>query len=94
MGNFWGYVDDKGGQILECKYRRANDFSEGLALVCIDVTDCFINKLGEIVISCKGMYDISNFQDGAASATISVCRPGKDDIETFIRKGAREKDRF
>lgn len=94
MGNFWGYLDDKGGQILECKYRRANDFSEGLALVCIDITDCFINKLGEIVISCKGMYDISNFQDGAASATISVCRPGKDDIETFIRKGARKEYRF
>ena len=95
INNLWGYIDKTGKQILDFKYREANNFSEGLALVSIDWrTDCFINKLGEIVISCKGMYDISNFQGGIASATIRVCRPGKDDIETFIRKGAREKNRF
>lgn len=95
INNLWGYIDKTGKQILDFKYREANNFSEGLALVSIDwKTDCFINKLGEIVISCKGMYDISNFQGGIASATIRVCRPGKDDIETFIRKGAREKNRF
>lgn len=94
IGNFWGYIDDSGKQILKCKYRKANDFSDGLALVSIDWGEnCFINKVGDIVINCKGMYDISNFNNGVASAIISVARPGKDDIDTVLRKGARFRDK-
>ncbi|MEZ5053865.1 MAG: WG repeat-containing protein [Chitinophagales bacterium] len=50
----YGFKDDKTGEIIiEPKYDKAEDFSEGLAAVKINGKYGFINKDEKIIISAK-----------------------------------------
>lgn len=49
----WGYIDQKGVKIIECKYDFASDFFDGLAAVKIDSLWGFIDSRGGVMIQPK-----------------------------------------
>ena len=61
----FGYKDEVGNVVVECKYDAAYKFSEGPACVRLNGKWGFIDKLGREVIKCK--YDTANdFSGGLA----------------------------
>ena len=86
MGEY-GYINEKLELIIPPQYNNAEDFSEGLALVK-KVGEChkFINKLGEVVISCGGQEKIESFHNGVAKCEYNPCTPGKDNVDDEITK--------
>lgn len=66
----WGYVDSKGKVIVKPQYRYANEFSEGMAAVCIAVKGQpkwgYIDGKGKVII--KPQYDYAqDFHEGLAA---------------------------
>lgn len=55
FGNRFGYIDKKGNWVVEPKYDRAEDFSNGVASVAINDKYGYINQKGETIIPC--IYD-------------------------------------
>ena len=43
----WGFVNEKGEEMIPCNYDYVNDFEEGFARVEIDGKWGFVNKQGE-----------------------------------------------
>jgi len=72
----WGFVDEKGREVVAPQYIDVGDFHEGLAWVCLDNGTSkgfgfrggkfgFINTQGEMVI--PAVYDdVSSFYEGRA----------------------------
>lgn len=68
----YGYINTEGEEVIPCKYRWAQPFSEGLACVSFDQSvtsigesNCgYINSKGEIILS--GYNDVSPFSNGIA----------------------------
>lgn len=61
----WGYIDEKGIEIIPLKYDHADKFSEGKAAVKLEGQYGFINKNDETVIDFKYTY-AKPFQEGSA----------------------------
>lgn len=45
---WWGYIDKTGKEVIECQYRKAFKFEDGLAMVTKDGKDFEIDKQGNI----------------------------------------------
>lgn len=56
-GNKWGFIDDKGRNIIPCKYEEVGDFLNGMARVKSNGKWGFVNKQGREKIECK--YDFA-----------------------------------
>jgi len=84
----YGYINEKLEFIIEPNYDYACDFSEGLALVHeIGKGNMFINKLGEVVISCDYHLErIESFNNGVAGCEYNYCQPGRDNDSDKITK--------
>jgi len=54
-GEYWGFIDDQGNEVVPFKYEEVEGFKEGLALVKLDDKYGFINKSGKLVI--QAVYD-------------------------------------
>ena len=52
----WGFIDERGSEVIPLIYESASDFSEDLALVELDNNYGFINKSGQIVIPIKSPF--------------------------------------
>jgi hypothetical protein len=81
-GDKWGYINNKGEEIIPCEYTSAQKFSEGLAPV--GKNDCvgFINPLGKIVIPLDFKFALP-FSEGLAAVY-------KDDHWGFIDSKGQE----
>lgn len=81
----WGFRDDKGNVIVEPKYIRVQDFSNGLAAVQTVVDGVkkwgFINRQGKMVIAPKYTIEPSQF-DVCGLAMVT----NKDGLHSFIDK--------
>lgn len=69
-GNLWGFYDTAGNKVIDFQYRTESDFSEGLAVVNVDVDSLtvkygYINKDNQMVIPAR--YDFAmTFSEGFA----------------------------
>ena len=62
----WGFINNKGDVVIDCKFHGVNDFSEGLAAVRISDQWGFMNETGKVIIPCR--YDeVRNFSEGLAA---------------------------
>lgn len=77
----WGYVDRSGRWVIKPQYQLADDFSEGLAQVMVDVKFGFVNRRGEMVIPPRfdahpvgyvqqRKFDTSRFAEGLACVSV------------------------
>lgn len=61
----WGFIDNKGNEVIECKYKDVSSFSESLAMIRINDKFGFINKKDSIII--LDSYDYATaFYEGFA----------------------------
>ena len=60
----YGVIDEKGNEIVPCKYDAIEYFSDGLAVVRSEDKYGCINEKGELVIPCEIMGRIYGFTDG------------------------------
>jgi hypothetical protein len=69
----YGFINEKGREIVPLQYGEANDFSEGLAAVENDTTGAwgFVNGKGREVISLK-YQEVYNFQNHLAAVRDST----------------------
>ncbi len=83
-----GYINEKLELVIKPKYDSAEDFSEGLALVHeIGEGYMFINKLGDVVISCDYHQEkIGSFKNGVARCEYNRSQPGRDNEDDIITK--------
>lgn len=49
-GHFWGYLDDRGEQVIGPRFSKARSFSEGLAPVSVNARWGYIDRHGQFVI--------------------------------------------
>ena len=78
----YGYIDKTGKEIIPCKYKEENSFSEGLAVVRKDSLYGYIDKTGKEKISCQYVYAYS-FSEGLALVS-------KDGFYGYIDKTGEE----
>ena len=81
-GNKWGYINNKGEEIIPCEYTSAQKFSEGLAPVGKNDSVGFINSQGKIVIPFDFKFAMP-FSEGLAAVY-------KDDHWGFIDSKGQE----
>lgn len=63
----WGYINAEGSFVIEPQFDEANDFSEGLAAVCVNGKWGFVDEHGEYAI--KPVFNsVDNFSEGLAVA--------------------------
>lgn len=75
----WGFKDPNGKVVVQPKYEKINDFSEGFACVLLDFKWGFIDTTGKEVIPLKydepsayGVYGVGyGFYDGIAVVSIA-----------------------
>lgn len=72
----WGFIDEKGNEIIPCKYQSYCCFSQGLAAVKENKKWGFINKKGEAIIPFE--YDIPKFSsfNGDFAPVFKECKAG------------------
>ena len=78
----YGYIDKTGKEIIPCKYKEENSFSEGLAVVRKDSFYGYIDKTGKEIIPCQ-YKDAYSFSEGLALVK-------KDDFYGYIDKTGKE----
>ncbi len=74
----YGYIDPNGTEVIECQFRSAGNFKEGLAPVSSEATDFrwgYIDKEGHYVIEAK-YFTAREFSDGLAPVTITLGQSG------------------
>lgn len=64
-GNFWGYINKEGKEIIPAQFRVAQSFSEGLAAVRLNGTYGYIDVTGKLVVNYQFDYALP-FQSGLA----------------------------
>ena len=63
----WGFIDDKGKEIIPLKYHLAWDFNEGLARVFTDEGIAFIDFTGTIALKANRKYlEVKDFKESYA----------------------------
>ena len=67
----WGFINNKGKEVIDAKFKKADYFSEGLARVCVEKKECgFINEKGKFVID--PIYENAlSFSEGYAAVMIN-----------------------
>ena len=65
VNNKWGFVDEKGEEIISPQFDEVHPFHNGLARIRRDSINGFIDKSGELVVSSK-YYILSDFHEGMA----------------------------
>ncbi|GGG11049.1 hypothetical protein GCM10010912_64360 [Paenibacillus albidus] len=66
----YGYMDITGASVIKPQFKKANNFSEGMAAVQIGSKYGYIDSLGKIII--KAQYDSAkDFSDGVALVSIN-----------------------
>lgn len=72
-GLHWGYIDKTGAFVIQPAYPYADQFSEGMAMVTLDIATrelAYIDTSGEIVIESQPYFiEIGRFNDGMAVIT-------------------------
>lgn len=63
--DLWGYIDNKGNEVIPCTFDRAYGFSEGLALVLKSNKYGYVNTKGEFVVA-PSYDDGEHFSCGVA----------------------------
>src|SRR5271157_772028 len=77
-GHNWGFIDIKGNWVVEAKYKRVEQFADGLAfvtghLVGNDFPEAYIDKSGATMIDFpKGVSEAYPFSEGMAAVMPSV----------------------
>ena len=67
----YGFIDNKGNEIVPCKYNGAGWYSDGLASVILNKKYGYIDKLGNEIIPCK--YDNGKtFREGLAAVMLDL----------------------
>ncbi len=68
QGGKWGYVDDRGSQVIRPQFQNATEFSEGLAAVTVDEhgTCGYVDKTGTLIIPAI-FHSCDSFADGLAA---------------------------
>jgi hypothetical protein len=100
IGNKWGYIDLTGEQVIEPKFRKAGEFSEGLAAVEVTAGKSgFIDQTGAMVIHLPaGATAWSKFSEGFCQIEVRVPSQGgiidengkiKEQRFGFIDKGGK-----
>lgn len=69
-GNKYGFIDDRGNEIVSPKYDYADHFSDGLAVVKKNGKYSFINKKGKEIIPFTYYDNFWSFSDGLALVSI------------------------
>lgn len=68
-----GYIDTSGNLVIPCKYKRASEFSEGLASVSTtEKNKAYIDKKGNEVIKLKEDWVCGDFSEGLATVLIET----------------------
>ncbi len=62
----YGFIDEKGKEVVPARYERTFPFREGLARVCRDESWGYIDVKGKEVIACQ-YEDTGGFEDGLAA---------------------------
>lgn len=75
----WGFINEKGEEVIPCQFMVAHDFSDGLAFVQLEFRGpvCFINKDGKAVLEDVNTDD--DFHEG-------LCRVQVGGFVGFINK--------
>lgn len=73
----YGYIDVAGNTVLPFKWDEAFSFREGLAKVCLDGREGFINLEGELTISLQSISFDNSFNNG-------ICGYSKDRYWGFV----------
>jgi len=61
----WGYIDENGNVAIKPQFDKAEDFSEGLALIKINNKFGYVDKTGKIVIALQ-VEEAYSFSEGLA----------------------------
>lgn len=69
-GGKYGYINESGGIVIEPRFDKANDFSEGLARVSVNGRYGYIDESGNIAIEARFNF-VGNFSEGLASVWTS-----------------------
>jgi len=79
----WGFIDKKGNVIIDAVFEKAEEFSEGLAKVCIEDKCGFINSKGKFVID--PIYENVEFLSDPEDL-IAVASSIKEEVEEVIEE--------
>ncbi len=74
----YGYIDKNGNVVIDCQYRAAGKFKEGVAPVSSAATGFswgYIDKAGQYVIKAK-YFTAREFSEGVAPVTIDLGKSG------------------
>jgi hypothetical protein len=64
----WGFINSKGQKVIDCKYDKVHQFSEGMSGVLTDELWGFIDTLGKMAISPQ-FLSVRGFSNGLALVT-------------------------
>ena len=66
----WGFIDEKGIEVIPCKYDYVDSFEEGLSMVSLNEKYGFIDKAGIEVVPC--VYDLADtFSENRAKVDLN-----------------------
>ena len=85
----WGFINKEGELVIPIKYKYPRYFSDGLVKVILDNEWCFINKIGEKVISLNKYDGGGNFHKGFA-VVIRFDKNNRKEIRGMINKSGIE----
>lgn len=74
----YGYIDKTGSIAIDCQFRSAGKFKEGVAPVCSEATSFrwgYIDKTGQYVIDAK-FFTAREFSEGLAAVTVTLGKSG------------------
>lgn len=85
----WGFINQKGEEIIPLKYDNVEHFSEGFAIVKLNGKYGFINKEGKKIIPIKYDY-IHRFSEGFAKVKLNgkwgfINTKGKEIVPPLVR---------
>ncbi len=77
----WGYMDGSGREVIPCRYRSAEPFSDGLAYACDGANEYFIDESGEIAFELDERYEYGQFENGRCEI-----RPWGEERHGYVNK--------
>lgn len=90
--NLWGFINEKGEQVIPFSYTHVSDFYEGLCRVERNGEQLVINKVGDVVLNHQDVYlysigllKLSPLQDKTYNYTIDASTEIIPVNETFIK---------
>ena len=71
----WGFINAKGEVVIKPQFDKVQPFSEGLALIKVDLKNGFIDATGKFVIEPQ-YYNAFSFSEGVAAVSRSHPKTG------------------